>query len=63
MVLIVPKKHFRSDMKYLCRTCKKECDDIPTHMMKVHKFSQAIIDSQLKSNPNTFKNAFEVLSK
>ncbi|KAF6248519.1 MAG: hypothetical protein DSN69_07680 [Nitrosopumilus sp. YT1] len=63
MVLIVPKKHFRSDMKYLCRTCKKECDDIPTHMMKVHKFSKSIIDSQLKSNPNTFKNAFEVLSK
>ncbi len=48
-------------MKYLCRTCKKECDDIEVHMMKVHKFSKSIIDSQLKSNPNTFKNAFEVL--
>ncbi len=61
MVLIVPKKHFRSNMKYLCRTCKKECDDIEVHMMKVHKFSKSIIESQLKSNPNTFKNAFEVL--
>jgi len=61
MVLIVPKKHSRSDMKYFCRTCKKECDDITTHMIKVHKFSKSIVESQLKANPNTFKNAFEKL--
>ncbi len=61
MVLIVAKKHFKSDMKYLCRTCKKKCDDIPTHMIKVHKFSKSIVESQLKSNPNSFKNAFEKL--
>jgi len=63
MVLIVPKKHIKSDMKYLCRTCKKKCDDIPTHMMKVHKFAKSIVDAQLKANPNTFKNAFEILEK
>ncbi len=63
MVLIVPKMHYKSDMMYLCRTCKKKCDDIPTHMIKVHKFAQSILDSQLKANPNTFKNAFEILEK
>ncbi len=61
MVLIVPKKHFKSEMKYLCKTCKKKCDDIQTHMVKVHKFTQSIVDAQLKANPNTFKNAFEKL--
>jgi len=48
-------------MKYLCKTCKEECDDIPTHMTTVHKFAQSIVESQLKANPNTFKNAFEKL--
>jgi len=61
IVLIVPKKHIKSNMKYLCRTCKKKCDDIPTHMIKVHKFSSSIVESQLKANPNTFKNAFKKL--
>ncbi len=61
MVLIVPKNHIKSNMKYLCRTCKKKCDDIPTHMMKVHNFSKSIVESQLKANPNSFKNAFEIL--
>ncbi len=49
-------------MKYLCRTCKTKCDDIPIHMIEVHKFSKSIVDSQLKSNPNSFKNAFEKLA-
>jgi len=48
-------------MKYICRTCKKECDDIPKHLMTVHKFSKAIVESQLKSNPNSFNNSFEKL--
>ena len=48
-------------MKYLCRTCKKKCDDIPKHMMTEHNFSKAIIESQLKANPNSYKNAFEEL--
>jgi len=57
----VPQKHFKPDMKYLCRTCKTKCDDIQTHMIKVHKFSKSIMESQLKANPNSYKNAFEEL--
>ena len=49
-------------MTYMCRTCKTECDDIPEHMITVHKFSKAIVESQLKANPNTFKNSFENLN-
>jgi len=48
-------------MKYVCRTCKKECDDIPNHLMTVHKFSKAIVESQLKTNPDSYKNSFEKL--
>jgi len=61
-VLIVPEKHQELDMKYMCRTCKKKCDDIPKHMMTVHKFSKKIVEEQLKANPNCYKNAFEELS-
>ena len=50
-------------MKYMCRTCKKECDDITKHLMTVHKFSKVIIESSLKSNPNSFQSAFENLKK
>ncbi|MCV0409844.1 hypothetical protein [Nitrosopumilus sp.] len=48
-------------MKYLCRTCKKKCDDIPKHMMSVHNFSKTIVESQLKANPNCYKNSFEII--
>ena len=47
----------------MCRTCKKECDDITKHLMTVHKFSKVIIESSLKSNPNSFQSAFEKLKK
>ena len=50
-------------MKYMCKTCKKKCDDITKHLMTVHKFSKAIIESSLKSNPNSFQSAFEKLKK
>ncbi len=43
----------------MCRTCKRKCDDITKHLMTEHKFSKATIESQLKSNPNSYKNAFE----
>jgi len=46
-------------MKYMCKTCQKECDDVTKHLMTVHKFSKATIESQLKSNPNCYKKAFE----
>ena len=45
-------------MKYMCRTCKKECDDVQNHLMTVHKFSKATVESQLKTNPDSYKNAF-----
>ena len=48
-------------MKYMCRSCKEKCDDILKHVMTVHKFSKATVKSQLETNPNSFKNAFEKL--
>ena len=48
-------------MKYMCKTCKKECDDITKHLMTVHKFSKGLIESQLKANPNSYQSAFEKL--
>jgi hypothetical protein len=48
-------------MKYLCKTCNEKCDDILKHLMTVHKFSKTLIESQLKTNPNSYKNAFEKL--
>ena len=45
-------------MKYLCITCKKECDDILKHLMTVHNFSKKIVEDQLKANPDSYKNAF-----
>ena len=48
-------------MKYMCRTCKKKCDDIPKHMMTEHKFSKVTLESQLKAKPDCYKNFFEQL--
>jgi len=48
-------------MKYMCRSCKKKCDDITKHLMTEHKFSKETIESQLKTNPNSYKNVFEKL--
>ena len=48
-------------MKYVCKSCKTKCNDIMEHMRKVHKFTDGIIQLQLKTNPNTFKNCFEVI--
>jgi len=48
-------------MKYMCRTCKGKCDDIPKHMMTIHKFSKAIVESQLKGKRDCYENFFEKL--
>ena len=50
-------------MKYLCKSCKTKCNDIMEHMRNVHKFTEGIMKSQLKTNPNTFKNCFEVIDQ
>ncbi len=49
-------------MKYMCRTCKKECDDILKHLMTVHKFSKTLVESQLKTNPHSYETAFVKLN-
>ena len=46
-------------MKYLCKTCQTSCDDIVKHIKKVHNFSEAYIKDPLKTNSNSYKNAFE----
>ena len=46
-------------MKYMCKTCKKPCNDIPKHIRKVHGFSEAHIKEDLKNKPDAYKNAFE----
>ena len=48
-------------MRYMCRTCKKECDDILEHLMTVHKFSKTTIESQLEKNPDSYDHFFEKL--
>ncbi|HUT07019.1 MAG TPA: hypothetical protein VMW74_10095 [Nitrosopumilaceae archaeon] len=45
-------------MKYLCRTCKTKCDDIPKHMIKVHKFSKTLVESQIKAKSDSYTTSF-----
>jgi hypothetical protein len=45
-------------MKYLCKSCKKECNDILKHLMTVHKFSKKTVEFQLQTNPDSYKNSF-----
>ena len=47
----------------MCKSCKTKCDDIMEHMKNVHKFTEGIMKAQLKTNPNTFKNCFEVVDQ
>ena len=53
--------YFVLDMKYMCKTCRKPCDDIPEHIRKVHGFSAAHIKEDLKNKPDAYKNAFEII--
>ena len=46
-------------MKYMCKTCQKPCSDIVEHIKNVHNFSESYIKDQLKTNSNSYKNAFE----
>jgi len=45
----------------MCRTCEKKCDDILKHLITVHNFSKATVESQLATNPNSYRNAFKKL--
>ena len=53
--------YFVLGMKYMCKTCRKPCDDIPEHIRKVHGFSAAHIKEDLKNKPDAYKNAFEII--
>ena len=55
-VLDMPRKAL---MKYMCKTCQKPCNDIIEHIKKVHGFSESYIKDQLKTNSNSYLNAFE----
>jgi len=46
-------------MKYMCKSCRKPCDDIIQHIRKVHNFSESYIKDSLKTNSNSYKNSFE----
>ena len=46
-------------MKYLCKSCNESCDDVIEHVKKVHGFSESYIKDQLKTNSNSYLNAFE----
>ena len=59
--LIEPSFLLGIRMMYMCRTCKKKCDDIIKHLITVHKFSKTTVESQLQTNPNSYGNAFEKL--
>ena len=50
-------------MKYLCKSCRKPCEDIIKHIRKVHNFSESYINDQLKTNSNSYKNAFEEIKQ
>ena len=45
----------------MCRTCEKECGDVQEHLMTVHKFSKTTIESQLETNPDSYKHHFKKL--
>jgi len=45
----------------MCRTCKKECDDVPEHLIEVHKFPKSIVEMQLKANPHGYDSSFPKL--
>ena len=46
-------------MKYMCKSCRKPCNDIIEHIKKVHNFSESYIRDSLKTNSNSYKNSFE----
>lgn len=55
------EKTSKLDMKYLCRTCNTKCDDIPEHIIKVHKFAKSLVESQLKAKKDCYDSSFEII--
>ena len=50
-------------MKYMCKSCRKPCNDIIEHIKKVHNFSESYIRDSLKTNSNSYKNSFEEIKQ
>jgi hypothetical protein len=50
-------------MKYMCRTCQTECDDIPEHIIKIHKFPKTLVESQLKAKKDCYDSSFDIIKK
>ena len=50
-------------MKYMCKSCRKPCNDIIEHIKKVHNFSESYIRDSLKTNSNNYKNSFEKIKQ
>ena len=50
-------------MKYMCKSCRKPCNDIIEHIKKVHNFSETYIRDSLKTNSNSYKNSFEEIKQ
>ena len=50
-------------MKYMCKSCRKPCNDIIEHIKKVHNFSESYIKDSLKTNSNSYKNSFEEIKQ
>ena len=50
-------------MKYMCKSCRKPCNDIIEHIKKVHNFSETYIKDSLKTNSNSYKNSFEEIKQ
>lgn len=48
-------------MKYMCRTCQTECDSIPEHIIKVHKFPKTLVESQLKAKKDCYDSSFDII--
>jgi len=46
-------------MKYMCKSCKKPCNDIIEHVKKVHGFSESYINDCWKTNSNSYLHGFE----
>ena len=60
-VITIPVVTIFINMKYLCKTCQEQCDDITQHLIKVHHFSRKTVEGQLKEKPHCYDNSFEKL--
>ena len=56
-------RYFVLNMKYMCKSCKKPCNDIIEHVKKVHGFSESYINDCWKTNSNSYLHGFEEIEQ